>query len=125
LEEVKYLLKSLVVLLVLILLSASIYAHEITLEAEDYTSSFNTGGESIYVTACSGASGGYAVEGFDSPGEWIEITLTTPELGAYADTLRSAGLYGYESDMRITIMNGAEGGGDIQSYYDPIGLGIG
>ena len=118
-------LKSLLVMLALILLPASSYAHEIALEAEDYTGSFNTGGESIYVTACAGASGGYAVEGFDSPGDWIEVTLTTPQLGAYADTLRSAGLYGYESDMRITIMNGAEGGGDIESYYSPLGLGIG
>jgi len=118
------LLKSLLVMLALIILPASIYAHQITLEAEDYTNSFNTGGESIYVTACVGASGGYAVEGFDSPGDWIEVTLTTTELGAYGDTLRSAGLYGYESDMRITIVNGAQGGGDIESYYSPIGLGI-
>lgn len=112
-------------LLALILLPACIYAHEITIEAESYTNSFNTGGTAIYVTACSGASGGYAVEGFDAPGEWIEITLTTPELAAYGDTLRSAGLYGYDSDMRITIMNGAPGGGDVESYYHPVGLGIG
>jgi len=119
------LLKLLTVLLALTLLPASIYAHDIALEAEDYTSSFNAGGEVIYTTACAGASGGYAVEGFDSPGDWIEVTLTTPELGAYADTLRSAGLFGYESDMRITIMNGAQGGGDIESYYHPVGIGIG
>ena len=108
-----------------ILLSASSYAHDITVEAEDYTNSFNTGGESIIVTECSGASGGFAVEGFDSPGEWIEVTITTPELGAYGDTLRSAGLYGYDSDMRITIMGGAQGGGNLTSYYHPVGLGIG
>lgn len=117
--------KSLLVLLALFLVPASSYAHDIALEAEDYTNSFNTGGEAIYTTACSGASGGYAVEGFDFPGDWIEVSLTISELGAYADTLRSAGLYGYESDMRITIMNGAQGGGDLMSYYAPVGLGIG
>jgi hypothetical protein len=112
-------------MLAVILLPACIYAHEITIEAEDYTNSFNTGGSAIYATECSGASGGFAVEGFDSPGEWIEVTLTIPKLGAYGDTLRSAGLYGYESDMRITIMGGAQGGGDLESYYSPVGLGIG
>ena len=113
------------VLLALVIMPAAIYAHDITLEAEDYVNSFDTGGTAIYVTACSGASGGYALEGFDSPGDWIEMVLTIDELGAYADTLRSAGLYGYESDMRITIMEGAPDGGDIESYYSPIGLGIG
>jgi hypothetical protein len=122
---VKYLQKLLAMMLAVILLPALIYAHDITVEAESYTNSFNAGGTAIYSTACSGASGGYAVEGFDAPGDWIEVTLTTPELAAYGDTLRSAGLYGYESDMRITIMNGAQGGGDLESYYHPVGLGIG
>ena len=118
-------MRLLYVLLALAMAPAGLSAHEITLEAEDYVNSFDAGGTAIYNTACSGASGGYAVEGFDWPGDWIEVVLTIPELGAYADTLRSAGLYGYESDMRITIMGGAEGGGDINSYYSPIGLGIG
>ncbi len=113
------------VLLAITLLPACVCAHEIVLEAEDYVNSFDAGGTAIYSTTCSGASGGYAVEGFDFPGDWIEVTLTIPELGAYADTLRSAGLYGYDSDMRITIMAGAPGGGDIESYYSPVGLGIG
>lgn len=124
-EEVKYLLRMLLVLPAVILLPVCIYAHDITIEAEDYTNSFNTGGAIIEVVGCSGASGGYAVEGFDSPGEWLEFTLTTPEPGAYGDTLRSAGLYGYDSDLRLTIMGGAQGGGDLTSYYHPVGLGIG
>jgi hypothetical protein len=66
---VKYLLRLLLVTAAVILLPACIYAHDITIEAEDYTNSFDTGGAAIIVTACSGASGGYAVEGFDSPGE--------------------------------------------------------
>lgn len=118
-------MRFLAVLLAAAMLPAGAFAHEIVLEAEDYVNSFDTGGTAIYTTACSGASGGYAVEGFDSPGDWIEVVLTIDELGAYADTLRSAGLYGYESDMRITIMEGGQGGGDIESYYSPVGLGIG
>ncbi len=113
-----------VAILVMFVLPACSYAHDIVVEAEDYVNSYDTGGTAIYVTACSGASGGYAVEGFDSPGEWIEVTLAIPEVGSYADTLRSAGLYGYESDLRITIVAGAAGGGDLTSYYRPVGLGI-
>jgi hypothetical protein len=119
------LLRTLVAMLALICLPAAIYAHDITVEAESYTAFFNAGGTAIYTTLCSGASGGYAVEGFDYAGDWIEVVLTTSELGAYADTLRSAGLYGYESDLRITIYGGAQGGGDIMSYYHPLGQGIG
>lgn len=107
------------------LLPASIYAHDLTVEAESYTASFNAGGTGIYVTYCSGASGSYAVEGFDAAGDWIEVTLTTPELGAYGDTLRSAGIYGIQGDVRITIFNAGQGGEDVTSYYQPLGQGIG
>jgi len=111
--------------LVAVLLPACTYAHQITVEAETYTASFNTGGEEIHVTICGAASGGYAVEGFDSPGEWIELSLTVPAPAAYADTLRSANELDYEGDARMTITGGAQGGGDLESYYHTLGLGIG
>lgn len=118
-------LRLLTVLLAAGLLPACVSAHDITVEAEDYTAFYDAGGSLINTTLCSGASGGYAVEGFDAAGDWIEVTLTTPELGAYADTLRSAGEYGYQNDIRITIYNAGQGGGDVISDYQPIGLGIG
>ena len=118
-------LKLLAVVLAVILLPACSYAHDITIEAETYTNSFDAGGNTIDLVSCTAASGGWAVEGFDWPGDWIELSLTTPELGAYADTLRSAGLYGYESDLRLTIFNGSQGGENLISYYHPVGLGIG
>lgn len=115
----------LAVLAAAFLLPACTYAHQITVEAETYTASFNTGGEAIYITECPAASGGYAVEGFDSPGEWIEVSLTISVLGAYTDTLRSASELDYEGDTRITIAGGAPDGGDLESYYHTMGVGIG
>jgi hypothetical protein len=125
LEEVTTVLRLLAALLAASLLPACVYAHDITIEAESYTASFDAGGNSIYTAYCSGASGTYAVEGFDTTGDWIEVTITTPEVGAYADTLRSAGTYGMYSSIRITIFNAGQGGGDVVSEYEVLGRGIG
>jgi len=119
------LVKLTAVLTAAMLLPACLYAHDITLEAEDYTYWHNEGNTTIYETPCSGASGGYAMEGFDYVGDWIEYELTVFVAGAYADTLRSACLYGLQSHVRVTIYGGAPGGGDITSEYQPVGMGIG
>ena len=118
-------LRMLVVLVAVGLLPACTSAHDITVEAESYTTFYDVGGDPLTRTYCSAASGGEAVEGFDWVGEWIEVTLSTPEVGAYADTLRSAGLYGIQSDVRIIIYGAGQGGETLVSYYTPVGLGIG
>jgi hypothetical protein len=108
-----------------ILFFATAHAQSIVVEAELYVDYHNEGGTTIYVTTCSGASGGLAVEGFDWTGDWIELTLTIPEAGSYADSLRSAGLTSIASEIHSTILGGAPGGGDLTSVFNTVGLGIG
>lgn len=113
------------VLIFITLLGSTAAAESIWLEAEAYTASHDVGGLSIYVTGCSGASGGMAVEGFDYPGEWIELKLTVPENGAFTDSLRSGGLLSEESDIRCTVFRAGTVGEDIVSDFHTIGYGVG
>ena len=77
----------------------------IHVEAETY---FNYGqidgcGYDITRHACSGASGGYGVDGVDCDGEWIEFQVTT-ETFAYQVGLRSAGEVGLVRTFRFDFM---------------------
>ncbi len=107
------------------LFSLSASAESIWLEAEDFIASHDEGGLSIYVTGCSGASQGLAVEGFDYPGDWIELKFDVLENGAFVDSLRSGGLTLEESDVRCTIFGSGTIGDDIVSQFHTIGYGIG
>lgn len=99
-------------------------AAPLVLEAEDYIASYDAGGVSIHVTSCSGASGGLAVEGYDHIGDWIELRVTLPESGAYADMFRSAGDDLVYSDHTATIR--VEGGNTVaSSTYQTMGMGVG
>jgi hypothetical protein len=107
------------------LLAFTAGAKAVLVEAESFVASHDIGGTVIYRTSCAAASGGLAVDGFDTPGEWIEVVLNVVEVGSYADSLRSAGLYDYESDFGVTVFGGGPGGIDVNSSYHTIGLGIG
>ena len=109
----------------LVLLLSTSGAQAIIIEAESFVASHNAGGSTITVVSCSGASGGYAVEGFDTPGDWIEMILNVPEIYGYADSLRSAGEYGFASDIRSTIFGADPNGWDVLSTYHTMGQGIG
>jgi hypothetical protein len=109
----------------LVLLLASSQAHALVIEAESFVASHNAGGDPIVVISCSAASGNYAVEGFDSPGDWIELVLNVPAIYGYVDTLRSAGYLYYESNLRTTVFGADPNGGDVVSAYHTIGAGIG
>jgi hypothetical protein len=100
-------------------------ARAVTVEAENFIASYNAGGEEIYWLSCSGASGGRAVEGVDTAGDWIEIAVDIPETYGYADTLRSAGNTLEESNFQVTIPGACPGGGDASSTYHTVGMGIG
>ena len=96
----------------------------IILEAEDYVGSFNVGGDPITVTACSGASGGYAVEGYDTVGDRIDLRVVITQSGDYDDVLRSGGELYVSSSHFLTIR--IEGGSTIGfSTYNTFGWGIG
>jgi hypothetical protein len=64
------------------------------LEAEDYIASHNISGGDIYIRGCSAASEGYAVDGLDREGEWIQLALELPEGFCFVDSVRSAGSLG-------------------------------
>ena len=109
----------------LVLLVWASAAPAIVVEAESFVGSYNVGGDPIAVVDCSGASGGKAVEGFDTAGEWIEVILNVPEPYAYVDSVRSAGYLQEETDLATTVFGAAPGGEDVISAYHLVGLGIG
>ncbi|HVP58779.1 MAG TPA: hypothetical protein VMU02_11855 [bacterium] len=115
----------LVLLGILVLLCSASGAYAIIIEAESYVASYNAGGDAIHIVTCTAASGGLAVEGFDTPGDWIEVVLNVPQVYGYVDSLRSAGETGYQSDIRATVFGANPDGGDILSYYHTLGEGIG
>ncbi|MFH1219272.1 MAG: hypothetical protein V1694_02320 [Candidatus Eisenbacteria bacterium] len=109
----------------LVLLVWASAAPAIVVEAESFVASYNAGGDPIYVVDCSGASGGKAVEGFDTTGDWIEVILNVPEAYGYVDSVRSAGYLNEQTDLASTVFGAAPGGGDVISAYHLVGLGIG
>jgi hypothetical protein len=121
----RLLLARLLVIAGLLLLLASAQAQALVIEAESFVASHNAGGDPIVVVSCSAASGGYAVEGVDSIGDWIELVLNVPVIYGYADSLRSAGYYAYESDIKTTIFGADPDGGNVISTYHTVGAGIG
>jgi hypothetical protein len=123
-REVERAMRILTMMAVAVLATTAASA-SVLVEAESFVASYNAGGTSIYVVSCSGASGGYAVEGFDTDGEWIEMMVTIPETYGYADSMRSAGLATAESDIAMTIFGAYPGGSDLASSYHTVGLGIG
>jgi hypothetical protein len=115
----------LAIISLIILLCSAASAQSIMVEAENYITFYNAGGTTIYVTNCSGASGGLAVEGFDWTGDWIELVVNIPLAGSYADSIRAAGLVSIASEFQSRVINGKPGGGDFLSTFNIVGLGIG
>ncbi len=70
------------------------FSQTLRLEAENFIASHNIGGGDVYVRSCSAASGGYAVDGLDREGEWIQLALELPESFCFFDSVRSAGSLG-------------------------------
>ena len=106
------------------LITSPAFADTIVLEAENYVASYNAGGYPIYVTYCSGASGGYAVDGYDTVGDWIELKVVLDLAGAYDDTLRSAGELYVFSQHRARFRR-PSGPNFATSNYVTYGYGIG
>jgi hypothetical protein len=100
-------------------------AYGIMIEAESMVASYDAGGTSIYIATCSAASGGRAVDGIDTPGDWIEVIIDVAGGGSFVDSIRSAGVAGIESDLTSTIVGAGSGGADLISSYHTMGLGIG
>ena len=107
------------------LLTVTASAESIWVEAETYTASHDAGGLGIYITGCTAASQGMAVEGFDFPGDWIELKLNVAETGSFVDSLRSGSMSMEENDLRCTVFRAGPAGEDIVSDYHTLGYGIG
>lgn len=123
-KEAEPMKTTLLAISMLALLGTQALAVPVILEAEDYVASYDAGGVAIHVTACGGASGGLAVEGYDYPGDWIELKVSILETGAYSDMFRSASddmVYGdHLASIRV------EGGNPFAtSTYQTLGMGVG
>ncbi len=100
-------------------------AYTVVLQASDYIASHNAGGADFYITPCGGATNGLGVEGYDYPGDWIELKLAITSGGTYRDSLRTAADDEAEGDHLITLFGpGGEPVG-APSACRTVGLGIG
>lgn len=116
---------ALLTLIAAVLAASTASAYSVVLQASDYIASYNAGGADFYVTPCGGATNGLGVEGYDYPGDWIELKLVISTTGAYSDSLRTAADDAGEGDHLMTVF--APGGVPVgtPSPYYTVGLGIG
>jgi hypothetical protein len=117
--------KMLLVFLLMLVVCMSANAQPIIVEAESYVASHDEGGAAIHVTACGAASGGFAIEGFDFPGDWIEVALVLGDNKSMACRIRSGGDVGVATDLQSTVFGAGTMGEDLVSPYPTQGVGIG
>ena len=117
--------KMLMVFTLMVVVCASANAQPIILEAESYVASHDEGGSAIYVTACGAASGGLAIEGFDFPGDWIEVAFVLDQNKSMASRVRSGGDVGVATDLQSTIFGAGTLGEDLISAFPTQGVGVG
>jgi hypothetical protein len=96
----------------------------ILLEGESYVASHDLGGYSIHIVSCQSASGGYAADGIDQPGEWIELDLTLAGTHGYAARLALQGWPDETSTLHLTLI--PQAGGDAPTAdFSHTGSGVG
>jgi hypothetical protein len=78
------------------------------LEAENMIDSLNAGGDPILKASCTSASGGYAVDGVDADGEWIEIAFQIWESTCFTDSLRSAADVSFVRTYAVEIFRASD-----------------
>jgi hypothetical protein len=76
----------------------------IPLEAEDMSGAHNAGGAAISYVGCTAARGGLAVDGVDSPGDYIEWPLSLAQDFVFRDSLRTAGAIGVVRQFAILFL---------------------
>jgi hypothetical protein len=87
----------------------------------------NAGGDQDTVPkACSGASGGMAVEGLDFWGDWIEFDLELQAPFVFRDSVRCAALSGQSWCFRVSFFRDGESEPIAETDLPPVaGRGIG
>lgn len=92
------------VIVVLLAAPAPCPAAGFRIEAESMIDAHDEGGIPIALVSCSYASGGVAVSGLDSPGDWIEFRLELRTAISFVDSLRSAGLKGEQRTFSVLFV---------------------
>jgi hypothetical protein len=82
-------------------------ADDLIIEGEEFTAygSNNIGGLDILPEFCSGASGYYAADGLDVPGEWIKLKVTFPFEGCYSAVLAYQAEYGDVVKLAVKMLD--------------------
>jgi len=97
----------------------------VLVEAESYTDGYDMGGASIMPVACTSASGGFAVDGLDIPGEWIEVKATVADEACYALALGFQAPYAEPISTRVTVYDDGHSTVEGVVGIDLIGEGLG
>ncbi len=73
------------------------------IEAEDYASYENTGGQMIQRVPVSGCSSGYILYGLDVPGEWTQYYAPVAEVGTYEVMITCRGGLNVNYGLRLVF----------------------
>ena len=82
-------------------------AGDLIVEGEDFEfyGSHDLGGIPIAAVFCPGASGYYAADGLDVPGEWILLSVNVPSEGCYSSILAYQAGYGDDVNLRVRMID--------------------
>jgi hypothetical protein len=123
-----FLLAFLLTFLLTFLLVPCADATTLRIEAESfyYFGQITGCGYNVVVQPCTGASGGYGVDGIDCEGEWIKIHLSLTSAFRFYTALRSAGGLGFVRNFRIDYCRDETGEPLVASLLldTPPGLGV-
>jgi hypothetical protein len=97
----------------------------VMVEGEDYVDYHDIGGGLIRPELCSSASGQYAADYIDVPGEWIMLRATFSSTGCYDPVVAYQANTADVIELRVTISKGSPTGTDISTDYSMLGYGIG
>ena len=100
-------------------------ALSVLVEAESYTDGYNIDGASIMSIVCTSASNGYAVDGLDIAGEWIEVKATVPEEACYEFILGYQAPYAEVVGTKVTVFDDGHSTIEGDTAIELLGEGLG
>ena len=94
-------------------------AEGVLVEGEQFTDygSYNIGGYDIRPEYCAGASGYYAADGLDLPGEWIRLRVVLPLEGCYDVVLAYQAEYGDVVKLAVKMLDTPSPGETLLSGF--------
>jgi hypothetical protein len=100
-------------------------AISVLVEAESYVDAMNIGGASIMSVVCTSASEGYAVDGLDIAGEWIEVKVTLLDEACYELLLGYQAPYEETIETLMTVFDDAHVSVEGAVEFSFVGAGLG